>query len=211
MKNNKSSIEFYKKVASNINDAVDVKLLAKNDYTHYDIEFIKKYTNKSFTLLDLGSGTGLIINKLVDNFKSITAVELFKEFSKFIIKDKKIHIVNSNLLEFTSDNKYNIITMFGTAHYFNSDESLLIYEKVYSMLENNGTFILKNQFGIKKTKTVTSSEELGDDYYAQYRELKFEIDRLESIGFTDIEIVDIYPKEANRWDDTHFYALVCKK
>jgi len=211
MKNNKSSIEFYKKVASNINDAIDVKLLPKNDNTYYDIEFIKEYSNKNSNLLDLGSGTGLIINELVDNFKSITAVELFKEFSKFIIKNNKLHIINSNLLEFKSDNTYKIITMFGTAHYFDSDESLLIYKKVYSMLEDNGTFILKNQFGIQKTKTVTSSEELGDDYYAQYRELQFEIHRLKSIGFTNIEIVDIYPEEANRWDDTHFYALVCEK
>ena len=38
-----------------------------------------------------------------------------------------------------------------------------------------------------------------------------EIERLKNIGFKDVLVHDIYPSEANRWSDTHFYALVCKK
>lgn len=209
MDTNEASIKFYKKIASKINNAKDVKLMPKNDNTSYDIEFIRKYANGS--LLDLGSGTGLIVNNLIDDFKLIMAVELFEEFSKYIKKDKKITIVNENLLSYKSNIKFDTATMFGVAHHFNSEESLLIYQNVYSVLNENGIFILKNQFGVEKTKTVTFSEELGDEYFAQYRELKFEISRLTSIGFRDIEVVDIYSKEANRWGDTHFYALVCKK
>ena len=31
------------------------------------------------------------------------------------------------------------------------------------------------------------------------------------IGYKNIEIVDIYPPEANRWDNTHFYSIVAEK
>jgi hypothetical protein len=79
------------------------------------------------------------------------------------------------------------------------------------MLKDDGVFILKNQFGVKKTKTVISSQEVGDNYFAQYRFLDFEVKRLKDIGFSDIKIHDIYPEKANRWEDTHFYALICKK
>jgi len=209
MDNNQASIEFYKNIASKINDAKDVKLIPINDYTNYDIEFIAKYTCEK--LIDMGSGTGLIINNLTEHFKSITAVELFEEFSQYILRDKNIKIVHENLLTYKTEERYNLATMFGVAHHFNSDESLMIYKNVFAILNINGVFILKNQFALEKTKTVTYSKELGAKYFAQYRELSFEIERLKSIGFKEVDIIDIYPIEANRWDDTHFYALVCQK
>ena len=208
-KNNLASIEYYKKIAANITDAKAVKLLPRNDNTYYDIEFTKKFSCS--TLLDLGSGTGMIINKLTDYFEKITAVDVFEEFTQYISKNEKIEIICENLLTYKSNEKHELATMFGVAHYFNEKESLSMYENVFDMLTDNGIFILKNQFGFKKTKTVTHSKELGGKYFAQYRKLDYEIERLKSIGFKDVEVVDIYPPEANRWDDTHFYALVCYK
>lgn len=210
MTDNKQSINFYKKIASNINDAKDVKLLNSNDNTQYDIKFIQKYASKRKNLLDLGSGTGLIVNGLTDSFNRITAVELFEEFSDYINGDN-ITVINENLMNYKSSNKFELVTMFGVAHHFNENESLKIYKNAYSMLKGDGVFILKNQFGIERTKTVTSSQEVGDNYFAQYRFLDFEIGRLRDIGYTDITTHDIYPNKENRWADTHFYALVCKK
>lgn len=210
MTNNNKSVNFYRKIAGEIINAGDVKLLPSNDNTKYDIEFIKNYAGAQKNLLDLGSGTGLIVNKLTDEFKSIVAVEFFREFSAYI-KGKNITVVNEDILNYLPEGRFELITMFGVAHHFNEQESLIIYKNVYSMLKKESLFILKNQFGIKRTKTVTSSEEVGKDYFAQYRSLDFEIRRLEDIGFRNIAIHDIYPKWANRWDDTHFYALVCER
>jgi cyclopropane fatty-acyl-phospholipid synthase-like methyltransferase len=160
--------------------------------------------------LDLGSGTGLIVNKLTHSFKDITAVELFKEFSDYI-SGENIKVYNENLLHFYSEKKFSVATMFGVAHYFNEEESLYIFKKVYRMLENNGVFILKNQFGIFETKNVSGSEALGSRYSAQYRFIDLEVKRLESIGFKNVAVHDIYPAKANKWDDTHYYAVVCHK
>ncbi|MEK9572160.1 MAG: methyltransferase domain-containing protein, partial [Paracoccaceae bacterium] len=166
-------------------------------------------TGKS-SLLDLGSGTGLIVNELTNDFEHITAVELFKEFSDYI-KGKNIEIYNENLIDFYVNSKFGIATMFGTAHYFNDGESLEIYKNIFNMLDDDGIFILKNQFGLEKTKTVNESVALGNKYFAQYRHIDYEVKRLEAVGFRNIQVHDIYPAEANRWDDTHFYALVCEK
>lgn len=209
MKNNQG-IEFYKEIASNISDPKDVKLLPCNDNTKYDIEFLKNYAGLDKNLLDLGSGTGLIINHLTDDFKSIVAVEFFQEFSSYI-KGENITIVNEDLWNYKTEHQFEIVSAFGILQYFDIDESFKIYNNSYSMVKNGGLFILKNQFGIKETKTVTSSKEVGKNYFSQYRFLDFEIERLKDIGFQDIKVHDIYPQEANRWNDTHFYALVCKK
>ena len=79
------------------------------------------------------------------------------------------------------------------------------------MLDDNSVFILKNQFGVEETKTVTGSKALGKEYFAQYRFIDYEIKRLKSVGFKNIVVHDIYPAKENKWKDTHFYALVCEK
>ncbi len=208
MSKNKQSIEFYKSLAINVTDAKILKF--SNDNTHYDVDFIRSFSKGNQSLLDLGSGTGLIINKLTKDFKDITAVELFKEFSDYINGDN-IQIHNKNLINFCIKKKFEIATMFGTAHYFNEEESLKIYKNIFSMLSDNSVFILKNQFGVKETKTVIGSEALGKEYFAQYRFIDYEIKRLKSLGFKNIVTHDIYPAKENKWRDTHFYALVCEK
>jgi len=209
---NKQSIQFFKTLSQNLQDPKKIKFSLENkDSIRYDINLIKRFAGSDKTLLDLGSGTGLIVNRIFIYFKKIVAIELFKEFSKFIKKEKTIIVLNQNLLNINIEDKFDVVTMFGTAHYFNEEESFKIYNKVFNLLEKEGIFILKNQFGVHKTKTITYSKELESNYYAQYRELNFEIERLKSIGFKNIEVIDIYPKEYNRWKNTHFYAIVCKK
>jgi SAM-dependent methyltransferase len=208
MSKNKQSIEFYKSLAINVTDAKILKF--SNDNTHHDVDFIRLFAKRNQSLLDLGSGTGLIINKLTNDFKDITAVELFKEFSDYINGDN-IQIHNKNLIDFYIEKKFGIATMFGTAHYFNEKESINIYKNIFSMLDDNSVFILKNQFGVEETKTVTGSKALGKEYFAQYRFIDYEIKRLKSVGFKNIVVHDIYPAKENKWKDTHFYALVCEK
>ena len=126
----------------------------------------------------------MIINNLAKDFRDITAVELFKEFSDFI-SGQNITIYNEDLLKFRIDKRIRSFNyVWGIAHYFNEQESLSIFKNVYFMLERNGVFILKNQFGVNETKNVHGSEKrlvvitlLNIDLLI----LKFF--RLESIGF----------------------------
>ncbi|MDC3293790.1 class I SAM-dependent methyltransferase [Alphaproteobacteria bacterium] len=208
MPNNFRSVQFYRRLANSIENADLVKFAS--DYSAVDALFIKQYANSNFNLLDLGSGTGLVVNKLIGSFKTITAVELFKEFSQFIDK-KNIIIINQDLNKLKMTKKFDIITIFGTAHYFNSSEISLIYEKAFSYLEENGILLIKNQFSLAEKKVISKSAVLGDDYYAEYRSIHEEKKILQDIGYRKFVVHDLYTDEANKWDDTHYYAISCVK
>ena len=210
---NADALDFFRNMARkqdfNVNS---VKLAHNSDYTHIDAEFILKYANASSSILDIGSGTGLIINKIYDKVKSIECVEPFKKFSDFITESLNITINNSNIFDFKTSKIFDVITLFGIMPYFSEEEAVSIYKKCYALLKKEGTIIIKNQFCVKDTVEVAGySEENKADYYSQYRSIAKETDILTNIGFQDIKVYDIYPKEANRWDNTHFYALVATK
>ena len=80
------------------------------------------------------------------------------------------------------------------------------------MIKHELNVIVKNQFGINKDVTIGGgySLELESEYITQYRFIDKEINMLYQAGFQSVQCCDIYPPEANRWDNTHFYALVAE-
>lgn len=209
---NKNTLDFFQNMASNNPDEKSVKITKKSDFTQIDSNFILNYSNKNTEILDLASGSGLTVNKIFKKIKHITAVELFPEFSKFIKKSKKITIINKNISSFSTDKIFDLITMFGIVQYFNQNEIIKIYTKYKKNLKKNGLLIIKGQFGVKEDVVISGySNELKTNYYSQYRHIKKEIKILNKIGYKNIEIIDIYPPECNRWKNTHFYAIVATK
>ncbi len=211
--NNKNALEFFSKMTAIAKDNPNCVKMAKNtDYTPIDAEFILNYSDKNTEILDLGSGTGLIINKIFDKVKSIDCIEPFKEFSAHIINSDNISVNNINIIDFDTEKTYDIVSIFGLIQYFNQDETREIYKKCLKWLKPKGKIIIKNQFGINDDVLVEGySEEQKTDYFSQYRYIEKEINMLKDIGFKDIETFDIYPPEANRWENTHFYAIVGNK
>jgi SAM-dependent methyltransferase len=182
------------------------------DFSNFDADFILHYTTMNSEILDLGSGTGLIVNKLYDKIKHIVAIEPIERISSYIIKNEKTEIVNKTIMDYFPIKQFDLITLFGIMQYFNEQEAVEVYKKYYPVLKNEGKIIIKNQFGVCEDVIVNGySEELKTNYYSQYRHVDKEIVLLETIGFKNIEIIDIYPPECNRWDNTHFYAIVAKK
>lgn len=207
---NIEALDFFQKMSENTNDPKSVKLANASDFSQMDADFILKHCQPSWDLLDLGSGTGLIVNKIYDKVNSITAVEPFESFTKFVVKSSNVKIVNQTFEEFVvEEKKFDCITIFGTMHYFNEKESIDIYKKFYPALVSGGKIIIKNQFGVEDDVIVEGfSQEQNSNYFAQYRHIEKEVRILSSVGFNDIEVVDIYPPECNRWENTHFFAIV---
>jgi cyclopropane fatty-acyl-phospholipid synthase-like methyltransferase len=213
---NNDSIAFFKSMAEEKSLKPTDTKLANKDTSDYDCALILKYADKKSELLDLGSGMGLIVNKIYDKVKNVVAVEIFEKFTQFIVKAENIKIVNTNLFDYPppifNNCYFDIITIFGTLHYFNEEEAIRIYRKYYSYLKDGGKIIIKQQFGVKEDVTVSGfSEELKKTYFSQYRHLDKEIDILSKIGYTNIEVVDIYPPEYNKWENTHYFALIGQK
>ncbi|MDR2651046.1 MAG: class I SAM-dependent methyltransferase [Prevotellaceae bacterium] len=209
---NKSTLKYWKKKAKNNPNEKTVKVNAFNDYSELDANFIMRFADTNTDILDLASGTGLIINKLLDKVHSIVAIEFFEEFSKFIQSNSNVTIINQDIKVYEPSSDFDLVTIFGASQYFSFEEIEKIYIKCFNCTKKNGKIIVKNQFGIREDVLVSGySEELKEDYFSHYRHLDSEVKLLEKTGYKNIEVFDIYPPEANRWSNTHFYAIVAEK
>ncbi|GBL04606.1 class I SAM-dependent methyltransferase [Glaciecola sp. KUL10] len=205
---NQDVMSYYDKMAANIKEPTETRNKAK-DFSAFDIAFMKERASKDKHLLDLGAGTGLLINAIVDEFGHITAVERYENFSKFIVDAPNVDIINADVLNLDLHlSPVDVLSLFGVMNYFNEDEAKSIYANIKRYLKPTGQLIVKNQLGVHEDVTVAGfSEEIGSNYYSNYRHLDNEIKLLESCGFANVEVFDIYPAEYNRWENTHFYAL----
>jgi len=174
----------------------------------FDLKLIKNYLKNDYKVLDLGCGTGLISKSIVDNIGHIVAVDFVKDFIERI-NHEKITTIHSDLLSFQQNEKFDVILLFGVFNYFEINDVEIICKKIQKMLKKDGTIIIKHQCGRSKKVIIDKfSEELNHHYHAVYRELDSEVKNLEK--FFHVEIVNIYPKELNKWNDTHHYAFICK-
>lgn len=208
--NNKNAIKFFENMSKRKdNNPQSVKLAHNTDCTDLDANFILQFADKNSNILDIGTGSGLIVNKLYDKVNNIVCVEPFANFTQFIVKSPNIEIINKDIFKFNTDKKFDLITAFGFINYFNEEESIEIYQKLLNYLKPNGKIIIKNQFGVEEDVIVAGySQEQQTDYFARYGYIEKEKLILKDLGYTDIKSYDIYPPEANRWDNTHFYAIV---
>ncbi len=207
---NEDALNFFQNMANDPNCTQNSCKMAKNsDFSNIDAEFVLNYASKESSILDLGAGTGLLINKIYDKVSKIVAVEPFVKFTDYIVKSDNINIINQTINDYDTDEKFDFVTLFGVMQYFSEQEAVDIYNKIRKYLKPKGKIIIKNQFGTENDVNVQGySEELGKEYFSQYRYLQKEVKILENTGFKNIEIFDIYPPECNRWQNTHFYAIV---
>ena len=182
------------------------------DFSQFDVDLVSKYSNPTQSVLDLGSGTGLLINKVSHLFRKVTAVEKYEGFSRFINRAQNLEVVVDDLLNYTPTDQYDLVTIFGVMNFFSNEEAIEIYRRANTALNQDGLLIVKNQMGILEDVIVNGfSSELDAEYYSHYRTVANETALLNRAGFKVLDCVDIYPPEFNRWPNTHFYALVCDK
>ncbi len=212
MKNQQALDFFRNKAQTEGDDPLAVKISAGNDFTDYDAQFILRYASPQCELLDLGSGSGMTVNRLRTQMAHITAVEPFAQFSRHIVCDGCVEVVNSTIGDFLPARQYDLITLFGVMQYFDEQETADVYAKYLPWLRPGGRMIVKNQFGVHEDVVVSGwSEELKTNYHSFYHHLDKAVAALRTAGFSSVEVHDIYPPECNRWDNTHFYALVATK
>lgn len=202
--------DYYKRLANQIQSPTQTRNKAP-DFSSFDIDFVRHFSGTCKNLLDLGSGTGLLINPLVAEFGHITAVEKYPQFSRFISPAPHLTLIEEDLNEFETSDQFELITIFGVMNFFNRAEALRLYCKAAQWLKSDGVLIIKHQMGVYEDVLVDGySEELGTHYYSEYRWVRHEMQLLAEAGFFVEEPFDIYPPSFNRWPNTHFYALVCR-
>lgn len=203
--------EYWGKLSEKITKSSEIK--NKRSYSsEVDIAFLKKYLKNEFTHLDLGAGTGEIINYTYTDVKKTVAVELFPNFTKFIVNHPSVEVINEDIRMFSTTQKFEIITCHGVLQCFDRADAYKIYQNIYSMLSLGGYFIQRIHCGIKDDISVDGfSEELQTNYFANFRHIDKEVEFLKSLHFKSVEVFDLHGPELNKWENSHHYTIVCSK
>lgn len=174
------------------------------DLTDLNYNFIEPYLKGANKALDLGCGDCKLTNKIAKKVKSITAVD-------YIVKPKEIDdnvtYVESDLLDFGTNDTYDLIILSGVSNSFDDADIMLLYNRIKPMLAKKGKLIIKHQCG--RDRDVIIDKQLdGQKYRATYRHHEKETKILRDIGYKVI-VIDPYPESENLWPDTYFKAFIC--
>lgn len=202
---------YYDKMASRISNPLETRNKAP-DFSRFDVAYMQAFLNPGHDLLDLGAGSGLLLNHISGGFRRVVAVELYPEFSRYITPGEHITIVNADILSFDTGERFDTVILFGVMNFFSREEALSIYRKVFRFTRPGGHMIVKNQMGMSGDVIVDRfSEELQQDYYSEYRSVASETSLMREAGFEVLRVDDIYPDEFNRWPNTRFKAILSQK
>lgn len=205
-----NSHKYWEKLSNKIKNAGDTSNKRNSKSAIVDVEFIKSYLKKTDKIIDIGSGSGLVVNHLVDCVSNITAVETFVGLTTFI--DPNILVINAELIGFKIRKQFDVAISTGVSQYFNEKNINNIYSNIFDMLKENGILILRNHCGLTETVEINGfSEELQTDYFTEYRQIENEINLLKNIGFKSVDIFDSVSEDLNVWENTRHFYFVCKK
>ena len=208
---NISREDYWENLASRITDPKQTRN-KRDDYSDLEIEFLKPFLGSDISVLDLGSGSGLVVNKLVKLVGHITAVEKFQSFSQFIDQSDKLELINADLICFRLYKEFDLILATGVMQCIEGKYIADIYKNVFSMTRPGGHFIAHIHCGLEEDVIVDRfSEELNAQYYAEYRQYEKEKQLLLQAGFQSVEVHDVFPDWLNKWPNTRHFLFVCQK
>lgn len=101
--------------------------------------------SKEMSVMDFGSGTGLLLSEIAPYVGEITAVDVSSSMNS-ILKSKKeqikcsLQIIEMDLTKETLDKKFNAIISSMTIHHV--EDTLALFKKFHSLLKENGTIAI---------------------------------------------------------------------
>jgi trans-aconitate methyltransferase len=182
------------------------------DHDAYDLAAIAEHGEDAQRILDLGCGTCVIPNLVVDRLGArVHAVDYVAEFLTHALQDPRLTTEVGDVRTYRSDETYDLILLLGVINYLDAGERADLYARCASMLAPGGALLVKAQLGIHETVEVdTVSEQVGGRYRAEYPHLAGEVAALETV-FADVAVTDPYPASFSRFDNTHFHHLIARK
>lgn len=165
---------FHSRTMAKTYDEMCKFLVPGYDYMQDTLINILKFENiKELIFLDLGAGSGILIEKIINEFPDSTCYYLdYSDDFMSIAKEKlrkyedRITYIKSDFCgnwESEIDKKPNVITSMSAIHHLSNDNKKKIYKKSFNILEENGWF-----FNIDEMKTVNEEAYMKNLYYWIY-------------------------------------------
>lgn len=130
--------EFYEKEYRNI---YDEEVNFKSELRHAEnlVNLLNTYKIKGGTFLDIGSSVGVLVAMLSQNGVDAIGIEASKRNADIAIKNG-VNVINTNIEEWQTDKKFDVITMLNTLEHMYSPKEIL--KKIHSMLSDEGVLII---------------------------------------------------------------------
>jgi trans-aconitate methyltransferase len=182
------------------------------DHDPYDLAAIAEHGQGARRVLDLGCGTCVIPNLLVDRLGlTVHAVDYIPEFLTHALDDPRLTTEVGDVRTYRSDEAYDLVLLLGVITYLEPGERRDLYERCAAMLAPGGALLVKAQMGVHETVEVDAfSEQFGTHYRANYPHLDAEVELLHE-AFGAVTVTDPYPASFSRYDNTHFHHLVARR
>jgi trans-aconitate methyltransferase len=182
------------------------------DHDQYDLAAIAEHGQDAQTVLDLGCGTCVIPNLLVDRLGlTVHAVDYVPEFLTHALDDPRLTTEVGDVRTYRGDSTYDLILLLGVINYLEPEERRDLYGRCAAMLAPGGALLVKAQMGVDETVEVdTFSEQVGTRYRAKYPHLDGEVALLDEV-FGAVTVTDPYPPSFSRFDNTHFHHLIARR
>jgi trans-aconitate methyltransferase len=182
------------------------------DHDQYDLAAIAEHGQGARRVLDLGCGTCVIPNLLVDRLGlTVHAVDYVPEFLTHALDDPRLTTEVGDARTYRSDDTYDLVLLLGVINYLEPEERRDLYERCAAMLAPGGALLVKAQMGVHETVEVdTFSEQVGARYRAKYPHLDGEVELLDEV-FGEVTVTDPYPPSFSRFDNTHFHHLIARR
>ncbi len=137
------------------------------------IDILKFENSEKIVLLDLGAGSGILIEKVLNEFPDSTCYYLDYSDDFMILAHEKLKKYEDQVTYIKSDfcgeweseikEKPNVITSMSAIHHLSNKNKKKLYKKCYNILEENGWF-----FNIDEMKTLNKDAYLRSLYYWVY-------------------------------------------
>jgi SAM-dependent methyltransferase len=183
------------------------------DHDAYDLAAIAEHGQDARRVLDLGCGTCVIANLLVDRMGvSVHAVDYVPEFLTHALDDPRMTTEVGDVRTYRgAASSYDLILLLGVINFLEHSERGDLYSRCAEMLAPGGVLLVKAQLGVRETVEVdTFSEQVGTRYQAKYPQLDGEVVLLDE-RFAEVVVTDPYPASFSRFGNTHFHHLVARK
>ena len=142
--------------------------------------------DNSMNILDFGSGTGLLLEKIAPFIKKVTAIDMSSSMNKKLDEkrdklDCELEILEIDLTKVKLEQKFDSIISSMTLHHIKDIEKL--FTIFYELLNDNGTIALAD---LDIEDGTFHTEDTGIHHFGFHREEIVNI--AQKIGFKDIKI-----------------------